>query len=78
MHISQQNKYYLFAENVIEISRELCTHSSGSDALALQYRTDQLNQRYNQLADDADAKIVVWEKALPLAENYKEGVAELR
>jgi len=67
-----------FAENVIEISRELCAHTKGSEALTLQYRTDQLKQRYNQLADDADSKIVLLEKALPLAENLKEGQAELK
>jgi hypothetical protein len=51
---------------------------SGSEALALQMRTDQLKQRYNNLADDADLKIAIWEKALTLAENLLDGQNELK
>ncbi|CAK5013178.1 unnamed protein product [Meloidogyne enterolobii] len=41
-------------------------------------RTDQLKQRYNNLADDADSKIAIWEKALTLAENLLDGQTELK
>uniref|UniRef100_A0A915N437 GAR domain-containing protein n=1 Tax=Meloidogyne javanica TaxID=6303 RepID=A0A915N437_MELJA len=65
-------------ENVIENTRELFAHLGGSEAIALQMRTDQLKQRYNNLADDADSKIAIWEKALTLAENLLDGQAELK
>lgn len=63
---------------VVEISRELCANASGAEALSLQCRTDALRQRYSKLADDAATRIAVLEKALPLAEDLKEGMAELR
>nr|CAD2190324.1 unnamed protein product [Meloidogyne enterolobii] len=65
-------------ENVIENTRELFAHLGGSEAIALQMRTDQLKQRYNNLADDADSKIAIWEKALTLAENLLDGQSELK
>uniref|UniRef100_A0A915MYH2 Uncharacterized protein n=1 Tax=Meloidogyne javanica TaxID=6303 RepID=A0A915MYH2_MELJA len=65
-------------ENVIENTRELFAHLGGSEAIALQMRTDQLKQRYNNLADNADSKIAIWEKALTLAENLLDGQTELK
>ncbi|KAL3114470.1 hypothetical protein niasHT_019974 [Heterodera trifolii] len=62
---------------VVEISQELCAHTSGAEALSLQFRTDNLRQRYTRLADEAASRITVLEKALPLAEDLKEGMAEL-
>jgi len=56
----------------------LFAHLGGSEAIALQMRTDQLKQRYNNLADDADSKIAIWEKALTLAENLLDGQSELK
>ena len=53
-------------------------HLGGSEAIALQMRTDQLKQRYNNLADNADSKIAIWEKALTLAENLLDGQTELK
>uniref|UniRef100_A0A915ENB9 Uncharacterized protein n=1 Tax=Ditylenchus dipsaci TaxID=166011 RepID=A0A915ENB9_9BILA len=62
---------------VVEDSRELCNHTSGSEAIALQYRIDQLRNRYSQLAVEAENKIAVLTKAIPLSEEVKEGFAEL-
>ncbi|KAI3410026.1 hypothetical protein GPALN_006390 [Globodera pallida] len=62
---------------VVEISQELCAHTSGAEALSLQFRTDNLRQRYTKLADDASGRINVLEKALPLAEDLKDGMGEL-
>lgn len=55
----------------------MCAHASGSEAVSLQLRTDQLRQRYAKLSEEAAAKIELLEKALPLTEDLKEGMEEL-
>uniref|UniRef100_A0A1I8BVZ9 Uncharacterized protein n=1 Tax=Meloidogyne hapla TaxID=6305 RepID=A0A1I8BVZ9_MELHA len=59
-------------ENVIENTRELFAHIGRSEAIALQMHTDQLKQRYNNLADDANSKVAIWEKALNLLDGQTE------
>jgi len=63
--------------HVVEVSRQLCTSTTGSEALALQLRIDQLSKRYNNLAKEADAKIDVLSRAIPLSENLREGFLEI-
>lgn len=63
---------------VVEESRELCTHTSGSEAIALQYRIDQLRNRYSNLAVEAENKIAILSKAIPLSEELRAGFDELK
>jgi DNA repair exonuclease SbcCD ATPase subunit len=61
----------------VKISRQLCANTSGSEALALQYRTDQLHKRYDSIAKEAETRIDILSKATPLSEDFHEGVAEI-
>lgn len=63
---------------VVKESRELCSHTSGSEAIALQYRIDCLRNRYQQLATEAEQKIAVLEKAIPLSGDLQEGFHAVR
>lgn len=67
----------VLVSQVVQESRELCTHASGSEALALQYRIDALRTRYSNLATDAENKIGVLARAIPLSEDLREGFFEL-
>uniref|UniRef100_A0A0K0FXT7 Short stop (inferred by orthology to a D. melanogaster protein) n=1 Tax=Strongyloides venezuelensis TaxID=75913 RepID=A0A0K0FXT7_STRVS len=55
---------------VVEDSRELCMHTSGPEAMQLQYRIDALHQRYSKIASITDKKIDTMSTAIPLSEDY--------
>ncbi|CEF68106.1 Short stop [Strongyloides ratti] len=55
---------------VVEDSRELCMHTSGPEAMQLQYRIDALHQRYSKIALITDKKIDTMSTAIPLSEDY--------
>uniref|UniRef100_A0AAF5D7A3 GAR domain-containing protein n=2 Tax=Strongyloides stercoralis TaxID=6248 RepID=A0AAF5D7A3_STRER len=55
---------------VVEDSRELCMHTSGPEAMQLQYRIDALHQRYSKIALLTDKKIDTMSTAIPLSEDY--------
>uniref|UniRef100_A0A0N5A2H2 GAR domain-containing protein n=1 Tax=Parastrongyloides trichosuri TaxID=131310 RepID=A0A0N5A2H2_PARTI len=55
---------------VVEDSRELCMHTTGPEAMQLQYRIDALHQRYSKIASMTDKKIDTMSTAIPLSEDY--------
>ena len=63
---------------VVEDSRELCSHASGSEAVALQYKINQLRVGYSKLATEAEDRINVMSKAIPLSEEIREGFDDLK
>uniref|UniRef100_A0A914V171 Uncharacterized protein n=1 Tax=Plectus sambesii TaxID=2011161 RepID=A0A914V171_9BILA len=63
----------VYVTEIIEEGRELCKHTSGDEAIALQGRLDSLRQRYSDLSKRTDEKLGEMEEALPLAEQYHDG-----
>lgn len=55
---------------VVEEGRQLCKHTSGDEAVALQSQLEALRLRYGQLNKAADARIERLQEALPLAESF--------
>uniref|UniRef100_A0AC35UFF8 GAR domain-containing protein n=1 Tax=Rhabditophanes sp. KR3021 TaxID=114890 RepID=A0AC35UFF8_9BILA len=55
---------------IVEDSRELCSNTSGNEALQLQYKIDALHQRYSQIASLSDRKIDTMSTAIPLSEDF--------
>uniref|UniRef100_A0A7E4ZUS0 GAR domain-containing protein n=1 Tax=Panagrellus redivivus TaxID=6233 RepID=A0A7E4ZUS0_PANRE len=53
---------------VVADANELRNHTNGADAMALQYRIENLRQRYTALSATADEQIEAMTQALPLAE----------
>ncbi|EYB85849.1 hypothetical protein Y032_0289g1495 [Ancylostoma ceylanicum] len=58
---------------VIDVARQLCRQATGDEALALQYRMDQLKKRYADIMLVADEKLALLAKAIPLSERFHEG-----
>ncbi|KAL3100259.1 hypothetical protein niasHT_027723 [Heterodera trifolii] len=65
---------HFVTDRFVTVHQELCAQTSGAEALSLQFRTDNLRQR---AGGRSASRITVLEKALPLAEDLKEGMAEL-
>ncbi|KAK0426456.1 hypothetical protein QR680_009719 [Steinernema hermaphroditum] len=58
---------------LVEDARELCKHTSGSEALSLHSRIDGLRNRYMELVNAADQKMAVLQEAIDLSEDFQCG-----
>ncbi|KAI6230951.1 Growth-Arrest-Specific protein 2 Domain containing protein [Aphelenchoides besseyi] len=59
---------------IVHESREICTHTSGSEALAMSARIDRLHARYNQLLTESMRRIEDFATAISTAEGMAENV----
>lgn len=61
---------------IVDESREICSHTSGSEATAMTARIDRLHTRYNQLLSESMRRIEVFETAIRVSEELAELVEQ--
>ena len=62
---------------VVQDSNELCMHTSSGEAVALQYRIDNLRQRYAEISKETEQKINAMTEAIPLSEEIQTGFEDV-
>ncbi|TKR92402.1 hypothetical protein L596_007064 [Steinernema carpocapsae] len=58
---------------LVEDTRELCKHTSGSEALSLHSRIDGIRNRYMELTTSTDQKMAVLAEAVDLSDEFHSG-----
>ena len=61
---------------IVDESREICSHTSGSEATAMTARIDRLHTRYNQVLDESLRRIEKFATAIRVSEDLAELVEQ--